>query len=331
MSARTQTNTNPRYRHALPQLQGATYLTDGGQETDLIFNQGIPIKAFAAHTLLPDKKGRAALTNYYRGFLSLAQRMNTGFILDAQTWKAHAHWADDLGESLEDIEAANHTSVAYIAALRESCVGATQQPIVLNASLGPRGDAYAPDYHISAKEAEDYHAQQVNWLAASTVDMLTAMTFTQSEEAIGAVRAAHKAKMPIAVSFTVETNGLLPTGQSLADAIDQVDRETNSQAIYFMINCAHPDHFPGALSDTNLNEKNWAKRIKGIRCNASRMSHAELDNCETLDAGTPSELGQQYQEIYSRMPWLNIFGGCCGSDLRHLTEIAHSILPGPDK
>ncbi|WP_120497274.1 homocysteine S-methyltransferase family protein [Kiloniella sp. EL199] len=332
MLANTNTRMKSRYREDLPQLKGGLFLSDGGLETDLIFNQNIPIKAFAAHTLLPDEKGRGALTNYYQGFLALAQQMNTGFILDGQTWKAHPHWADDLGEGLDDIEAANHASVAFIAALREKWDNNTQQAIVLNASLGPRGDAYAPDYQISTKEAEDYHAQQVSWLAATPVDMITAMTFTQSEEAIGAVRAAHKAKLPIAVSFTVETDGLLPTGQSLADAIDQVDRETNSQAIYFMINCAHPEHFPpnlssGDLSDNQLGDHSWAKRIKGIRCNASRMSHAELDNCEALDAGNPDELGQQYQEIYSRMPWLNIFGGCCGSDLRHLTEIARAIIP----
>ncbi|WP_417455463.1 homocysteine S-methyltransferase family protein [Kiloniella sp.] len=330
MSASLSKKKTARYRHNLPQLKGGLFLTDAGQETDLIFNKGIPIKAFAAHTLLPDEQGRAALTDYYNGFLALAHKANTGFILDGQTWKAHPHWADDLEQTLDEIKTANQASIDYIAQLRDVWDNG-QQEIVLNASLGPRGDAYAPDYQITVKEAEDYHAQQISWLAETPVDMITAMTFTQPEEAVGAIRAAQKAKLPIAVSFTVETNGLLPTGQSLADAIDQVDRETSNQAIYFMINCAHPDHFPPSLSsrdlsNSNLKKMNWATRIKGIRCNASRMSHAELDNCRTLDAGNPTELGQQYKEIYSRMPWLNIFGGCCGSDLRHLTEITRSIL-----
>ncbi|KKJ78157.1 hypothetical protein WH95_02075 [Kiloniella litopenaei] len=325
MSANLRTNKTPRYRHNLPQLKGGLFLTDAGQETDLIFNKGIPIKAFAAHTLLPDERGRAALTNYYNGFLALARQTNTGFILDGQTWKAHPHWANDLGQTIDEIKAANQSSIDYTAQIRDAWDNG-QHPIVLNAALGPRGDAYAPDYQITTNEAEDYHAQQISWLAATQVDMISAMTFTQSEEAIGAIRAAHKENMPIAVSFTVETDGLLPSGQSLADAIDQVDRETSSQAIYFMINCAHPDHFPDQLSDNNLQDQKWAQRIKGIRCNASRMSHEELDNCEALDAGNPIELGQQYKEIYSKMPWLNIFGGCCGSDLRHVTEIARAIL-----
>ncbi|MEH6631718.1 MAG: homocysteine S-methyltransferase family protein [Halopseudomonas aestusnigri] len=333
-----------RYRNALPQLNGDLYLTDAGLETDLIFNHGIDIKGFAAHTLLPEKMGRLALTNYYRGFLSLAQTMNTGFILDGTTWKAHAHWADELGESIDDLRAANQASVAYIAELRDEYAN-NKRPILLNCSLGPRGDAYAPDYQISIREAEDYHALQVSWLAGTQVDMITAMTFTQAEEAIGAVRAAQTANLPIVVSFTVETDGLLPTGQSLQNAIDQVDRETDKGAIYFMVNCAHPDHFPddlttdspapirpspdilsaNSLFENNTKDRDWAKRIKGIRCNASRMSHAELDNCAELDAGDPDELGRQYKTIYNKMPWLNIFGGCCGSDLRHVTEIARAV------
>ncbi len=320
-----------RYRQDLPQLNGDLYLTDAGLETDLIFNHGIEIKGFAAHTLLPLESGCLAMTNYYRGFLSLAQVMNTGFILDGQTWKAHAHWAGDLGESIDDLRESNRASVAYIAALRDEYAD-NKQPIVLNCSLGPRGDAYAPDYHITAREAEDYHALQLSWLADTDVDMITAMTFTQAEEAIGAIRAAQAVDLPIVVSFTLETDGLLPTGQSLKEAIEQVDRETDNAAIYFMINCAHPDHFPDNFPDNfgnNLANKmrthDWSRRIKGIRCNASRMSHAELDNCTVLDAGDPDELGSQYRAIHDKMPWLNVFGGCCGSDLRHVTEIARNI------
>ena len=201
----------PRYRHALPQLNCGLYLSDGGLETDLIFNHGIPIKGFASHTLLPGESTRLAMTNYYRGFLSLAQVMDTGFILDGQTWKAHAHWADDLDESIDELREANRTSVAYIAALRDE-YAANRQPIVLNCSLGPRGDAYAPDYQISAREAEDYHRLQLSWLAETQVDMVTAMTFTQAEEAIGIVRAAKAGLQAGDVSLQPRdrVRGLLP-------------------------------------------------------------------------------------------------------------------------
>ncbi len=308
-----------KYRNALPQLSGELFLMDAGIETDLIFNHGIEIREFAAHTLLPDAAGREALASYLRGFLSLARDTGTGFILDSQTWKAHMHWADDLGASEDELRETNKQCIAFIARLRDE-FSTNAKPIVLNGLIGPRGDAYAPEVEVAAHEAEKYHAKQIDWLAETDVDMVSALTFTQSDEAIGVVRAAGRAGLPVVVSFTVETDGTLPTGQPLSEAIDAVDKATDAGAAYFMVNCAHPDHFSHVLEDTD-----WARRIHGIRCNASRKSHAELDESETLDDGDPVEFGSQYKAIKTKMPWLNIFGGCCGSDLRHVTQIARAV------
>lgn len=307
------------YRNSLPQLAGDVFLTDAGIETDLIFNHGIEIREFAAHTLLPDPIGKQALVDYFRGFLALAREQNTGYILDSVTWKAHIHWAGDLGASEQDLQASNRDSIALMVQLRNE-FASNARPIVLNGVIGPRGDAYAPEAEIAIHEAEQYHAKQIGWLAETDVDMVTALTFTQSDEASGLVLAARSAGLPVVVSFTVETDGRLPTGQPLGEAIETVDHATDSAAAYFMLNCAHPDHFSNVLEDTP-----WAQRIRGIRCNASRKSHAELDNSETLDDGDPVELGSQYLAIRSKWPWLNVFGGCCGSDLRHVTEIAHAL------
>jgi homocysteine S-methyltransferase len=150
--------------------------------------------------------------------------------------------------------------------------------------------------------------------------MITALTFTQSDEAIGVVRAAQSAGLPVVISFTVETDGNLPTGQPLNEAIGAVDNATDGAAAYFMVNCAHPDHFFGVFDDSA-----WVRRIRGLRCNASRLSHEELDECEVLDDGDPVELASQYKAITTLMPWLNVFGGCCGSDLRHVARIAKAI------
>ena len=308
-----------QYRNALPQLSGDLYLTDAGLETDIIFNHGIDIFEFAAHTLLPDPKGRETLETYFRGFLALANDTDSGFILDSQTWKAHLHWAKDLGASEDELRQANHEAIAFISGLRNEFSG-NAKPIVLNASIGPRGDAYAPDEAVAADEAERYHAKQIGWLADTDVDMVTALTFTQSDEAMGFVRAARAAGLPSVVSFTVELDGRLPTGQPLSAAIRAVDDATDRAAAYFMINCAHPDHFFHELDD-----ETWTKRIRGIRCNASRQSHAELDACEVLDDGNPVEFGGQHRAIKDRMPWINVFGGCCGSDLRHVAQIAKAL------
>jgi len=308
-----------KYRNELPQLSGDLFLTDAGIETDLIFNHGVEIREFAAHTLLPDVRTREIVADYFRGFLSLANKNDAGFVLDSQTWKAHPHWAEDLAETEQELRQANRRSIEFVAKLRDEFAG-NRTPIVLNGVVGPRGDGYAPEATLAASEAEEYHATQIGWLAETEVDMVTAMTFTQSTEATGVVRAAQSAGLPVVVSFTVETDGSLPTGQPLHEAIDAVDDATDAAAAYFMVNCAHPDHFFNVLDDSA-----WARRIRGLRCNASRLSHAELDECEVLDDGDPVELANQYKAIKSTMPWLNIFGGCCGSDLRHVARIATAV------
>ena len=308
-----------RYRSELPQLSGGFFLADAGIETDLIFNHGIQIREFAAHTLLSEASDRQAIADYFRPFLGLAGETGAGFVLDSQTWKAHPHWAVDLGTDNPALRRVNANSIAFMAQLRDE-FAANDEPIVLNGVIGPRGDGYAPETEVAAHEAEEYHAKQIGWLAETDVDMVTATTFTQADEATGIVRAAVAAGLPIVVSFTVETDGSLPTGQPLGEAIEAVDAATSSAAAYFMVNCAHPDHFFHVLGSSD-----WARRIRGLRCNASRLSHAELDECETLDDGDPVELAGQYAEIRGRMPWLNVFGGCCGSDLRHVTQIARVL------
>jgi len=308
-----------KYRNRLPQLDGGLFLNDAGLETDLIFNHGIDIPEFAAHTLLDDEDGRAALQQYMEGFLSLANETGAGFVLDTQTWRAQTHFSEELGQDASALRKANLAAVEFAATLRDKYASNAGQ-ILINGLIGPRGDAYAPDEEIAAMEAQAYHGEQLGWLAETDVDMVTALTFTQADEAIGVVRAAVELGLPVVVSFTVETDGNLPTGQPLAEAIATVDAATDAAAAYFMVNCAHPDHFAGLMVD-----QPWAHRIRGLRCNASRMSHAELDEAEVLDDGNPAELAAGYARLKTTLPWLNIFGGCCGSDLRHVTAIAAAV------
>ena len=309
-----------QYRSGLPQLSGGIFLNDAGLETDLIFNHGIEIPEFAAHTLLPNPKTREKLSAYFQEFIDLAASHNIGLILDAPTWKAHSHWKKDLNTNLEDLKQANYDAVSLVQALKDNASPNTQ--IVLNGITGPCGDAYAPEDLISVEDSTKYHSTQIGWLAETSADMVTALTFTQSKEAAGYAIAAAKFGMPCVISFTVETDGKLPTGQSLKDAVELVDEASDGYPSYYMINCAHPDHFSHVL-----NGSSWTHRVKGLRCNASRQSHAELDACEVLDDGDPVELGIQYKELLNKMPWLNVFGGCCGSDIRHVREIAGAVVP----
>ena len=167
----------------------------------------------------------------------------------------------------------------------------------------------------------DYHAEQIATFAETDLEMVTVLTLNYVEEAIGVVRAAEANGLPSAVSFTVETDGRLPSGQPLGEAIDQVDSETGGAPAYFMVNCAHPTHFEGELGGGA-----WCERIRGIRANASKMSHAELDESEDLDSGDPHELADGYERLRAKLPNLTVLGGCCGTDHRHVAAVTERLL-----
>jgi homocysteine S-methyltransferase len=311
-----------RYRKALPQLGDRLFLTDGGIETTLIFNDGIELPDFAAFDLLQTSEGTDALRRYFRTYADLARRFETGLILESATWRANPDWSDRRGYTRDELVAVNRAAIALLAEVRaEHETPAT--PIVISGCIGPRGDGYVPAHAMTEREAERYHDLQVAAFAGSEADMVCAITMNYVEEAIGIARAALRRRMPVAISFTVETDGKLPTGQALQAAIERVDAETGGYASYYMVNCAHPTHFAHVLAEGG----SWVDRIHGVRANASRRSHAELNEAPDLDAGNPRELGQQYRAMRDALPQLNVMGGCCGTDHRHLEQIAESCVP----
>ena len=310
-----------KFRRALPQLQGTPFLTDGGLETSLIFHQGAELPHFAAFVLLETEAGRAQLEAYYRPYLELARDRGTGFVLDTPTWRANPDWGDRLGYDEAALSEINRRAVAFLLDLRaEYETPAT--PCVVNGVVGPRGDGYKAG-RMSATEAQAYHAAQVGALTAAGADMVSCVTMTHPDEAIGIVRAAAAAAIPVVVSFTVETDGHLPSGPSLSEAISLVDAETAATPVYYMINCAHPSHFAGELRMGRA----WMERIGGLRANASAKSHAELDESETLDDGDPEDLGRAYGALMRLLPNLRVLGGCCGTDHRHVAAIGSACLP----
>jgi S-methylmethionine-dependent homocysteine/selenocysteine methylase len=307
------------YRDGLPQMQNRIFLTDGGLETSLIFHHGVELPHFASFHLMRDAEGRAKLTDYSRPFLGTARSGGYGFILDTPTWRANADWGEKLGYSAEALAAVNRQAVALMDELRaEYVVG--DFPIVLSGAIGPRGDGYVAGDVMSVSEAEAYHSAQIDSFASTNADMVTAFTMNNVPEATGITRAAQRASIPVAISFTVETDGRLPAGQSLREAIEAVDDQTGGGPAYYMINCAHPVHFMQAL-ETGAT---WMERLRGIRANASQRSHEELDQSPDLDDGNPVELGQQYSTLRANFPRITILGGCCGTDHRHVASIGHA-------
>jgi homocysteine S-methyltransferase len=307
----------PKYRARLPQLAAdKIFLTDAGMETFLIFHEGVELPFFASFDLMKNEEGLAHVRNYYARYAAMARDANLGFVFETPTWRANRDWAAKLGYDAKSLADMNRRAVALMAQMRAE-FETPRSPMVISGNIGPQGDGYRPDAMMSVNEAQDYHAEQINVFAGTEADFVSAFTMNYANEAIGVARAAKAAGMPVVISFTVETDGKLPTGQTLKDAILETDMKSDNAPVYYMLNCAHPTHFADALAK----DEPWTRRLRGLRANASKRSHAELDEAPDLDAGDPVELGRQYRDLRAKMRQFTVLGGCCGTDHRHVEQI----------
>jgi len=307
-------------RGRLPQLEGGLFLTDGGIETALIYHHGLELPLFAAFDLLKDDDGTEQLRLYYTAYALIAKERGIGLVLESPTWRASPGWGRQLGYSDQELDGLNRNAIALMEEIRAEHQG--DAPIVISGCIGPEGDGYAPETMLAAEDAQRYHAVQIGTFAETAADMVTAITMTYAEEATGIARAAAAAEVPVVISFTLETDGRLPSGQALGGAITQVDDETDGAPAYYMINCAHPTHFEQAL----VAGEPWVRRVGGLRANASTKSHAELDVAEELDEGDPEDLAARHAELKALLPGVNVLGGCCGTDHRHVGAICNAWL-----
>lgn len=308
-----------KYRHALPQLGGNTFLTDGGIETSLIFHQGQDLPEFASFVLLETEEGLDELRKYFRPYCETTKRAGLGYVLESPTWRSSITWGEKLGYSKERLTKLNRRAIDLMVELRGD-YETPETPYVISGCIGPKGDGYAPGRILSSDDAAKIHSFQADVFKNTEADMITAITMTYAGEAAGVAKAAKAAGMPVAISFTLETDGKLASGQPLGEAIAEVDGETGDYPAYYMINCAHPSHFDSVLD----RDAPWAGRIRGLRANASKMNHEELDNATELDTGDPQELARDYVNLKAKLPALSILGGCCGTDHRHIAEIARA-------
>ena len=309
-----------KFRDSISQFDNTTFFTDAGIETVLIFHEDLDLPEFAAFPLIQHEQGRQVLERYFRDCAAIALEHKMGFVFEAPTWRASQVWGDKLGYDAASMAQVNTQAIEFLAAIRED-LESEGTPMPISGCFGSSCDGYNPVNLMSVDEAKAYHQVQMDTFAQSQADMVTAMTMAYVEEATGIALAAKEANMPVVIAFTVETDGKLPSGQPLGEAIQQVDEATEGYPQYYMINCAHPTHFDFMLKDAG----DWSERIHGIRANASCMSHEELDNAEELDDGNPTELGQQYKALRDLLPNLRVMGGCCGTDKRHLEAIAKAF------
>jgi len=297
-------------------------LTDAGLETVLLFEEGIELPCFAAFPLLDNDEGRAALRRYYEPFLQLARDRDVGFVLSSPTWRANPDWGDLLGYESGALAAINGRAVAFLEELRDDVLTPDERDgVLIEGCVGPRSDAYRPTLRMDAAQAERYHSFQLQAFADAGCAQAAVLTLSYVDEAVGVVRAATAAGIRIVVGFTVETDGRLPSGDSIEQAINAVDEATDGAARSFMINCAHPTHFADALPEGDARN-----RIHVVRANASTKSHEELDAAEELDAGDPTNLAERYVALRRELPELHVLGGCCGTNIRHVSAICDAWL-----
>lgn len=306
--------------HSSPLFKQKRYLSDGGLETTLIFHQGIALNHFAAFELLRNEEAQRALEAYYKPYLLLAEKYGLGFVMESPTWRASCDWGVKLGYTHDELFALNKQSIKFI---REIARPFSQSltHIIISGNIGPRGDGYKADSQMTAEQAKVYHLEQVKAFALADADVVTALTITYSNEAIGIINAARSFNLPVVVSFTVETDGKLPSGELPEQAIDRTDKATDHYAEHYMLNCAHPQHFLPMLHTSG----EWKNRICGIRSNASLKSHAELDGSDMLDTGDKCLLANGYAQLFHLLPSLRVIGGCCGTDSSHMDEICKKL------
>lgn len=301
-------------------LGAQTYIMDGGLETTLIFEHGYDLPEFAAFPLLDQEKGRDILRDYYLSYIDVARKNGFGFILEGPTYRASSSWGEKLGYDQAELIRINTEAIALLTELKNAFAD-DNTPMLVSGCVGPQGDGYQIDHKLASSEAETYHRAQIITLKKAGADLVSAYTINYAEEAIGIVKAAQGQGIPAVISFTVETDGRLPSGQPLGEAITRVDAETAGGPAHYMINCAHPSHFKHILTSG----QNWLERIQGVRANASKKSHAELDDSKELDRGNLAEFAEDNAGLTHSLPNLHIFGGCCGTDHHHIEEICHQI------
>lgn len=303
----------------LPQTANG-WVTDGGLETDLIFHRGIDLPDFASFPLLDDAAGRAVLEDYYRSYAAVAARAGAGLLLETPTWRANADWGARLGYDVEGLARVNRDAVAHLRRLASDVAGEVDDALVVGA-VGPRGDGYVAG-DLDADRYAEYHRAQLAAFAQAGADLATAYTLSTVAEATGVVRAAQDVGLPVGISFTVETDGRLPDGTTLAAAVGALDAATDAGAAHLLVNCAHPDHVRPGLA-----EAPWTDRIAGLRVNSSRLSHAQLDEAEELDEGDIADLARQTRDLAAQLPSLRVVGGCCGTDARHVAAMWEDWSP----
>lgn len=303
-----------------PQRDGVLYLTEGGQETEILYRHGRDLPEFAMYPLLDDAAAMSDLRSMYSAVLDVAAGHGFVAMISGLDYRGSPDWGEKLGYSRSALAEALERSIAFLREVARPYQGQIRE-IFIGGMLGPRGDAYALNKTITAEEANEYHSFQLEILKRAGVDFVSAVTFNSVAEAVGVARAAARIGVPLNISFTLESNHRLKSGLSLKEAVQAVDSHAgDARPDFYGINCSHPSEFEPALEPGD-----WVLRFRSLRPNASAKDKMELCQIGHLEEGDPVDLGARMGVLARRYPHIDVWGGCCGTWDRHLHEIASNV------
>ncbi|PTU32273.1 homocysteine S-methyltransferase family protein [Stenotrophobium rhamnosiphilum] len=302
------------------QKAGVLYMTEGGQETEIMFKFGHDLPQFAMYSLLDKPQALAELKAMYCRYLDASAKHGFVALMGGLDYRASPDWGSLLGYSREALAETQHRCIDFLRDVAKPYVD--QLPGISYVGIvGPRGDAYSLNQTITAESAEDYHSVQLETLSKAGVDLVSAMTFNNIPEAVGLSRAAARVGLPLALSFTLDSTCCLKSGPSLKEAIEAVDTQAgDAKPTFYGINCSHPFEFEPAIEPGA-----WFQRVRSLRPNAAKMDKISLCQLGHLEEGDPKELGELMGDIAKRYPHIDIWGGCCGTWETHLDEIARNV------
>lgn len=303
----------------LPQQAGKLMSTAGGFETWMQYVEGFKLRHFCGFELLNDARGLSCLKDYHRKAVEAAVANGFGMINEGLHYRASRDWGELIGFSREALAEINIRGIEFYREIARE-YASPETPMLVSGAIGPRGDAYNVGRTPDAAEAEDYHSEQILTFRTAGADLVTAMTFSSVEETIGVARAAKSAELPVVISFFVARSGRLKGGETLEEAISRVDSATGNAPEYYMINCTHPTEF-----EPGLTPGGWTARLGGFMPNAVAMETLSLCKLGHLEDGDPDELGAQMATLARRFPHIHVWGGCCGTDGRHIGQITRQV------
>jgi homocysteine S-methyltransferase len=268
-----------------------------------------------------DKDKRAALSGIYRQYLDIGLKYNLPLLLSTPTWRASRERIEKAGYEKTDV---NGDNFRFLDGIRKS-YGHYANKIVICGLLSCRGDAYSQSEALTSNDAHEFHSWQANRLAETGVDFLLAATLPALSEATGLATALAATGKPYIISFVLRSEGTLLDSTPLKDAISIIDTDVNPTPIAYMANCTHASIFKSAMMHDINSSATVRKRVEGLLANTAALNPEELDDSEELVEEDPQIFGKSVASLHGELG-LKILGGCCGTDGRHIDNLANRLV-----